>query len=554
MSDFIQNQQLVMSSIVENSPSFISYKKIGGECVYVNPSASKITGFTKEALLKDYIGLLFDKETGDRMAQTVLEALLRGEEAHFELPGRNAKGEARIYKGVSFLIEDGYFATIADDITKIRETENARNQLFNNFNYREEILQSLCKTAVAIISNDGETFSEVLSDALSPIAKAVDIERINVFKAKDASEKIGQVYSWQGKSLNIDERLETIPDMPDLNHLFNQLKQGIIVNTNIEQMSPELSEYLSHWNVKSIILVPVFTDDRFWGAVTLEDSKNVRLFSEDCYEIFRSLAYLVMGSYMRFEIDSKLKKALNEAVSGTKAKREFLSRISHEMRTPMNAIIGMLQVIKMREIPDKMLGNINSIETASGQLMALINDCLEVSNLDFGSMVLKEEMFNLQIAFLDVFDMIDESAKMKHQGFTYNIDVDVPHKVYADPKRIKQALLILLSNAVKFTQDGGIVMCNVGVMDENESSVLLNIEVSDNGIGIEKSLQPKLFDLFYQVDGGINRKHGGIGLGLSIVKEIAELMNGDIKLQSAVGKGSIFTLSLKLAKNEPQNR
>ena len=238
--------------------------------------------------------------------------------------------------------------------------------------------------------------------------------------------------------------------------------------------------------------------------------------------------------------------AIQHAEYLSRAKSEFLSRMSHEMRTPMNAIIGILQVFNLLGIPDNMKEHCAMMKTSADSLLNMINDVLDISDLEYGSFILADSVFDFKTMVWDILRDADNNASKKRQLLDCKVDSEIPDTLYGDEKRVKHVITILLSNAVKFTHENGEISFNARVIDEENGIVTIKIEVTDNGIGISKEKQNNIFSIFEQVDTGLNREYGGIGLGLALSKRIIELMGGSVGVESELGKGSKFWFTCKM--------
>ncbi|MDR1565838.1 MAG: response regulator [Treponema sp.] len=232
------------------------------------------------------------------------------------------------------------------------------------------------------------------------------------------------------------------------------------------------------------------------------------------------------------------------------AKSSFLARMSHEMRTPLNAIIGMTTIAQSSQELDKTGYCLSKISEASLHLLGLINDILDMSKIEAGSFFLTNGEFDLKRLIQDAVSMTRFSLNEKGQQFSLELGPDLPETVIADEQRLEQVLIHLLSNAVKFTPPEGIITLEVKKIRETEGLCTLRITVSDTGIGITPEQQKHLYALFEQADGGMARKYEGTGLGLTIVKSILDLMGGEISLESSPGKGSTFCLEFTLERGK----
>ena len=246
----------------------------------------------------------------------------------------------------------------------------------------------------------------------------------------------------------------------------------------------------------------------------------------------------------------EIKKDVAEAA--VKTKFNFLANMSHEIRTPLNAICGMSELLKRSELSSVEKEYVKTVATSADNLLSIVNDILDFSKIDSGKMELVEEKYFLENILDEVQSIISARLINKNIAFTVNIAPDVPKAMIGDELRIKQILLNLLGNAVKFTSEGCIsVIVECGEICSD--TVRLRFEISDTGIGIKNEDKAKLFSEFTQVDMKKNRRIQGTGLGLTISKRLAEMMGGDIRLDSVYGKGTTFTVYIeqKVPQYEP---
>jgi len=248
----------------------------------------------------------------------------------------------------------------------------------------------------------------------------------------------------------------------------------------------------------------------------------------------------------------ELETALLKAREADRAKAEFMSRISHEMLTPMNAIMGMAQLIKLQYKEEELKDYAEIIETASQDLMRMIKNVLDMSSLEFAAFKLEPAAFSFSRMFDDVHESLERYIKKKQQIFSVSFDPAIPPRLLGDEKQIAQVISNLLKNAVKFTPEHGELGFKAEILDRDSENVVLRLEIKDNGIGMSKEQQDKLFDLFEQADGTLSRPYEGLGLGLAYSKRIIELMGGRIWVDSEPGQGSRFTFTCKFKILQPE--
>jgi signal transduction histidine kinase/CheY-like chemotaxis protein len=244
---------------------------------------------------------------------------------------------------------------------------------------------------------------------------------------------------------------------------------------------------------------------------------------------------------------SELKEA---AESANRAKSEFLSNMSHEMRTPMNAIIGMTAIAKSSPDVERKDYCLGKVEDASAHLLGVINDILDMSKIEANKFELSAVNFDFEKMLRKTVNVINFRVEEKQQTFTVRIDKDIPPYLIGDDQRLTQVIANLLSNAVKFTPERGVIRMNARLLGEEDGVCAIRIDVTDTGIGISEEQQARLFSSFEQADSGISRKFGGTGLGLAISKRIVELMDGEIWVESEPGKGSSFIFTVKVERGE----
>jgi signal transduction histidine kinase/CheY-like chemotaxis protein/HPt (histidine-containing phosphotransfer) domain-containing protein len=290
------------------------------------------------------------------------------------------------------------------------------------------------------------------------------------------------------------------------------------------------------------------SDARYvWVFCPVKADRHVRGYAVDLTETQRAKEALHASAEELTAQNLRLDRALQEAQAATHTKAAFLATISHELRTPMNGVIGMTSLLLDTALAPEQRSYAETIRQCGEALLQLINDVLECSKIEAGKLELESIEFNLRTTVEDVLKQFAERAESKGLELTGLIHAAVPTGLRGDPGRLRQVLTNLVGNAIKFTQHGDVTL-QVYLEEETEGEALLRFDVSDSGIGISQETQGKLFQPFVQADSTMTRRYGGTGLGLSISKQLIELMGGQIGVKSAPDRGSTFWCTARFPK------
>ena len=422
---------------------------------------------------------------------------------------------------------------------------------------RDVMLQTMNQVAAILLESEIEYFTDNLWNCMGMMARTVDADRIRMWKNStiDGNLYCTQLYEWsggaepqQGADITIDASYSE-----DLPGWEETLSSGACINSLVRNLSPKEQARMSSQGIISVLIVPVFLQDKFWGFVGFNDCHQERIFSENEETILRSGSLLIANALLRYETTLNLHSALEKAQTASRAKTNFLSNMSHEIRTPMNAIIGMTTIGKSAMSLDKKDYAFEKIESASSHLLGIINDILEMSKIEAGKFELSLVEFNLEKLLQRVVNVISFRVDEKQQKFTVYLDKDVPQYLVGDDQRLVQVITNLVSNAVKFTPNEGSIHLGVYFFNEENGFCTVKFEVRDTGIGISPEQQARLFTSFEQAESSTSRKFGGTGLGLAISRHIVELMGGRIWIESELGRGSSFIFTVQLKRGEEKN-
>ena len=420
-----------------------------------------------------------------------------------------------------------------------------------------EITNKVASALLAPVSEDN--FEESLIKCMGLIGDHMDADRVRIWQNEMAGDTFHYTlkYDW-ASTIEIDNNLVPIGTRLRYSAAWKEifLRNGTI-NGPVSELEPENREAMESIGLKSTLTIPLYSHGGFWGIACIDDCRRERVFSDDEVNMLTSAGLMLVNSITRHEqsiqlgkMNEQLTDALERATVASKAKGDFLSNMSHEMRTPMNAIIGMALIGKKANDMERKDNALHKIGDASAHLLGIINDVLDMAKIEANKLELMHIEFDFEQMLQNVLTFIQFRVDEKQLRLYKNVDSAIPRFLVGDSHHLAQVITNLLSNAVKFTHEGGEVRFDAALINETDGECELRIEVADNGIGISREQQEKLFSPFEQAESGISRQYGGTGLGLVISKSIVELMGGTIWIESELGKGARFFFTMKAMRGD----
>ncbi|MDR2547697.1 MAG: response regulator [Lachnospiraceae bacterium] len=428
--------------------------------------------------------------------------------------------------------------------------------MMTEIEYRDNLLYAVNQASAILLNCDMDTFEEAIMESIKLMALAVNVDRMYIFRNFSEAGMLfcTQLYEW-AENVEAQHGKEATIMMPyhgNITRWEEILKSGMSISGNVSDFPLEEQVLMRSQDIISILVEPIFINEELWGFIGFDMCHRERVFTEEEESYLRSGGLLFANAWLRNRMirdikntSHELELALDQATVSSKAKGDFVSSMSHEMRTPLNAIIGMTSIGRKANSIEQKNHALHKIEDASSHLLGVINDVLDMAKIEANKLELSTEEFCLEQMLRKVLSVVGFRMREKEHTFSIDIDHQLPQFFVGDDQRLAQVITNLLSNASKFTDKKGRISFRVMKADEQDGIYTLRFEIEDNGIGIAPEQHDRLFQAFSQAESGISRTYGGTGLGLALCKRIVELMGGEIWLESEIDIGSKFIFTIK---------
>ena len=549
-----RHNQTLLASIIENIPHMIFVKDAKTlKFVRFNQAGEQLLGYQREDLIGKSDYDFFPEQEADFFTAMDRKVLQRGQS--LDIPEEpletRRKGRRLLHtKKVPINGDDGtpqYLLGISEDITERKHIEHVERERARVLEQQQIALYELAKHDAIYTGN----LEEALRMITETGSRVLGVERASIW-----------IFNEQGTTLKLLDLYERTPnrhitgstlaaqDYPSYFQAIAHEEHAIAAHdAHADVRTREFSQsYLTPLGIGAMLDAPVRRRGHAVGVLCHEHVGGPRSWTMEEVYFSSSLATfmtLALEAHQRREAEQALVLAKEAAEVASRAKSEFLASVSHEIRTPMNAIIGMADLLWETDLTPDQRKYLRIFRRAGGNLLSLINDILDLSKVEAGHLELESTDFDLSDLIEKAIEILAMRANEKGLELACHLSSDVPLAVIGDPNRLHQILVNLISNAIKFT-DSGSVTVRVTQDPELPTSGAIRFSISDTGIGIPSDKLAAIFESFTQAHASTTRKYGGTGLGLTISKQLAELMKGRIWVESTLGEGSTFHCCVQL--------
>lgn len=528
-------------ALIEQAEDAMFVHDMAGQYILVNRKACEVLEYSREELMRLTVWDVDPSTPSDAVKTVWAYAPRKMETEYVRRSGSILPVEVQISR-ITFAGREVVFS-LARDMTERRVAEGR---------LRRESRVNLAQAEIAKVLTSPESSIETIAEAVRLHAMKITGSEYGYVSSIDPISGDNIIYTFtemaDAGKCNVSTGTFRLPAHgKNYSALWGYaLRERQAFFTN-DPLGHESSQGLpsGHVPIHQFLSAPAMYEDQLLGQIALADPG--RDYTNEDLWVVVALADLFAIAVQRRHAEGALVSAKDAAEAASKAKGEFLANVSHEIRTPLNGIFGMLQLMQATELNDEQSEYLTTAMNSGQNLLRVINDVLDFSKIEAGKIELQAERFSLRQLISSVHAIFSTQANEKGLSFTWNVDSEAHDMLVGDAGRIRQILFNLLGNAIKFTNEGEIVI-EADTLPEPGAPNQVNLffSVADTGIGIPEEKLDLIFRAFEQVDGSHSRKYPGTGLGLGIVRRFVELMDGQVKVKSSEGMGSTFSFSVKV--------
>lgn len=533
-----------LQMILNYSPDMIAYKDTHQIYRYANKKAHERWS-NLDTLIHKHVSEIYPEQEAKRIIDMDLEVYQAKQPitAIFEMMTQDGFLTVESMR-VPVIEQDQIqgILTINKNITNIKKIEQA---LKRSYDFQDILIQ----IASIFINVPIESANDAISKGLGMVGKHIQADRVYVFDYDFEKGITTNTHEYCSEGIvPMIDLLQAQPiEMIDAFWMESHLNHESVYIEDLDQLNhdSELYKMLKLQDIKSLLTIPLFDANRIYGFVGFDAVNDYAHWSEAEQQLLKVLAELIVNLKVRQAQQILLVEEKQKALQASKAKGEFLANMSHEIRTPLSGINNALYLLKNTDLNSEQMDYLDIAKSSVESLSRIVNNILDLSKIEAGKLELEMSSFDLENELFQLIKIQDYTAIEKGIKLILDYDYSITDEIISDRIRLRQIMLNLISNAIKYTEVGK-VSVKVRRLMQTHSMMTVRFEVIDTGIGIASNDLLKITDQFYQVDASSTKKYQGTGLGLSIVKRLVELLNSTLEIESEIGLGSTFAFTLEL--------
>jgi len=541
-----QDNGITLDTVYDALQDMIFTKDVNGRITSVNHVYANRTMLSKDEIIGKTaaeLGTMSDEAAaGIALAD---KQVLEGKTVYLTRDWSTYSDGKRSYTETikSPLLKDGEVTGVLVTIRDLTELKLAMEEV----DKQNRILETIGRVSALMLEPDINAFEFSIYQAMEIIAHGINADIIDIWRLRKENgvEQYTLAYEWTEGALLGDETdkktsTHSITKHTTMPYMDNLLTKGRTINGMVSELPRDVQKELKGHGIVSVLMMPIILNEEYWGYIGAFDLLHERHFTENEELLLRSSRQMIASAMMRMEMTKDLMQKTQLLEYEVSSKRDFLARMSHEIRTPMNAIVGMTELAMREKMSNTAMEHVMTVKQAGINLLTIINDILDFSKIESGNMEIVQSSYALSSLMHDIISIIRMRMAYTRIRFIVDIDSKLPGGLIGDEAKIRQVLINLLGNAVKYTEKGFVKLTVTG---EVQGDILnMKMIVADSGIGIKKEDHENLFRKYIQVDKERNVGIEGVGLGLSITSGLVNAMDGKISVESEYGEGSAFTV------------
>ena len=425
-----------------------------------------------------------------------------------------------------------------------------RRELAEQVNHQGAMQKLIAEVSARFVTANIHTIDTTIQWMLEKCGRFLHVDRAYMIQLSNDDDCGNNTHEWCAEGIAPSVYRSTPMQLDQLPWMKKMIQRRIFLNIPDIHALPAAAEAekaaFSEQGIQSFFAIHLLAENHHFGFLCFDCVNSKTKLKPDEHGLLSILTNIISDALKQNQFEQDLLTAKQEAEKANVIKSQFVANMSHEIRTPLNGIIGLARLLADSPLNDEQQSLIKAMQSSGDILLALVNDILDLTKIGAGKLQLDEHPFLFKDVVDDLITAFEIQAQDKQIRLTYSMDEALNRRFLSDPTRIKQILVNLISNAIKFTPHGGKVQVDFKATAREDGRMDLRLLVKDTGIGIDPANQPRLFAAFQQGDASITRRFGGTGLGLAICKSLVEIMNGSIQFQSQVGIGTEFVVTLPL--------